>query len=248
MPSVGPLDHPAVSLLPSPPCSGGNAAMRDMGDVASPLCRESDVVKVIALIGAQMLLDVSTRRPGHNERVQRRPETLLIMDVGSRESYAKRDSLPIDDEVTFRAEFSSIGRVFTRFIPPFTGAETVTLSTDCHLQSIPLQRSYSSKQSFQSLEKMPALVHSWKCSWAAEPEPYSRGSIFHWHPVLRTYRIPLKIVRWGVGGRPPLGERTWLGKRGSTMAQKSSETSRQPGLRGNGFRGLEFRAMAGSSK
>ncbi len=248
MPSVGPLDHPAVSLLSSPPRSGGNAAMGDMGDVASPLCRESNVVKVIALIGAQMLLNVPRRRPSDDERVQRRPETFLIVDVGSREYYPKRDSPAIDAEVAFRAQLSSIGRIFARFIPPFTGAETVTLSSDCHSQSIPLQRSYSSKQSFQSLEKIPALVHFWKCSWAAEPDPYSRGSIFHWHPVLRTYRIPLKIVRCGVGGQPPLGERTCLGKRGSTLAQKSSETSRQPGLRGNGFRGLEFRAMAGSSK
>jgi hypothetical protein len=222
--------------------------MGDMGDVTSPLRRESDVVIVITLIGAQMLLNVFRRGPGDDERIQRRPETHLIMDVGSREFYPERDSLAIDDEVTFRAELTAIGRIFARFIPPFTGAETVTLSSDCQFQSMPLQRSYSSKQSFQSLEKIPARVHFWKCSWAAEPEPYSRGSIFHWHPVLRTYRIPLKIVRWGVGGRPPLGERTCLGTRGSTLAQNSSETSRQPGLRGNGFRDLEFRAMAGSSK
>ena len=247
MPTVRPLDHPAVSFLPSPPRGGGDAAIGNVGDVTSPLCRESDVLKVITLIAAQMLLDVRRRGPGDDERVQRRPKTLLIMDVGSRECYPKRDSLAIDNEVTFRAELSSIGRVLARFIPPFTGAETVTLSSDCHFQSMPLQRSYSSKQSFQSLEKIPALVHFWKCSWAAEPEPYSRGNIFHWHPVLRTYRIPLKIVRWGVGGRPPLGERTCLGKRGSTLAQNSSETSRQPGLRGNGFRDLEFRTMAGSS-
>ncbi len=222
--------------------------MGDVGDVTSPLCREADVVVVVTLISAQMLLDVSRRGPGDDERIQRRPETHLIVDVGSREFYPKRDTLAIDDEVTFRAELTSIGRVFARFIPPFTGAETVTLSSDCHFQSMPLQRSYSSKQSFHSLEKIPPLVHFWKCSWAAEPEPYSRGSIFHWHPVLRTYKIPLKIVRWGVGGRPPLGERTCLGKRGSALAQNSSETSRQPGLRGNGFRDLEFRAMAGSSK
>jgi len=225
----------------------GSAALGNVGDVTSPLCRESDVLKVITLIAAQMLLDVRRRGPGDDERVQRRPKTLLIMDVGSRECDPKRDSLAIDNEVTFRAELASIGRVLARFIPPFTGAETVTLSSDCHFQSMPLQRSYSSKQSFQSWEKIPALVHFWKCSWAAEPEPYSRGNIFHWHPVLRTYRIPLKIVRWGVGGRPPWGERTCLGKRGSTLAQTSSETSRQPGLRGNGFRDLEFRAMAGSS-
>ena len=248
MPTVRPLDHPAVSFLPSPPRGGGDAAIGNVGDVTSPLCRELDVRKVITLIAAQMLLDVRRRGPGDDERVQRRPKTLLIMDVGSRKSYPKRDSLAIDNEVTFRAELSSIGRVLARFIPPFTGAETVTLSSDCHFQSMPLQRSYSSKQSLQSLEKTPALTHFWKCSWAAEPEPYSRGNIFHWHPVLRTYRIPLKIVRWGVGGRPPLGERTCLGKRGSTLAQNSSETSRQPGLRGNGFRDLEFRAMAGSSK
>jgi hypothetical protein len=247
MPTVRPLDHPAVSFLPSPPRGRCNAAIGNVGNVTSPLCRESDVLKVITLIAAQMLLDVSRRSPVDDERVQRRPETSLIMDVGSRESYPKRDSLAIDNEVTFRAELSSIGRVFARFIPPFTGAETVTLSSDCHSQSMPLQRSYSSKQSLQSLENPPALVHFWKCSWAAEPEPYSRGSIFHWHPVLRTYKIPLKIVRWGVGGRPPLGERACLGKMGSTLAQNSSETSRQPGLRGNGFRDLEFRAMAGSS-
>ena len=186
--------------------------MGNMGDVTSPLRRESDVVIVIRLIGAQMLLDVSRRGPGDDERVQGRPETHLIMDVGSRQSYPKRDSLAIDDEVTFRAELTSIGRVFARFIPPFTGAETVTLSSDCHFQSMPLQRSYSSRQSLQSLAKIPALVHFWKCSWAAEPEPYSRGNIFHWQPVLKTYRIPLKIVRWGVGGRPPLGERTCLGR------------------------------------
>ena len=220
MPTVRPLDHPAVSFLPSLPCGGGHAAIGDVGDVTSPLCRESDVVKVITLIGAQMLLDVPRRRPGDDQRVQRRSETLLIMDVGSRECYPKRDSLAIDDEVAFCAELSSIGRVFARFIPPFTGAETVTLSSDCHFQSMPLQRSYSSKQSFQSLEKIPALVHFWKCSWAAEPEPYSRGSIFHWHPVLRTYRIPLKIVRWGVGGRPPLGERTCFGQEGFDLGPK----------------------------
>jgi hypothetical protein len=57
--------------------------MRDMGNVASPLCRESDVVKVISLIGAKMLLDVPRRRPGDDGRAQRRPESFLIMDVGS---------------------------------------------------------------------------------------------------------------------------------------------------------------------
>ena len=111
MPTVRPLDHPAVSFLPSPPRGGGDAAIGNVGDVTSPLCRESDVVKVITLIAAQMLLDDLRRRPLDDERIQRRPETLLIMDVGSREAYAKRDSLAIDNEVTFRA---SNGRAKTK--------------------------------------------------------------------------------------------------------------------------------------
>ena len=214
--------------------------MGDVGDVTSSLRRESDVVIVVTLIGAQVLPNGSWRRSGDDQRVQSQSKMDLVMVVGSRECYSQGDSLTIDDEVALCAELSAVGRVFARFIPPFTGAETVTLSTDCHFQSMPLQRSYSSKQSFQSLEKIPALVHFWKCSWAAEPEPYSRGSIFHWHPVRRTYRIPLKMVRWGVGGRPPLGERVSSGKRVRTSAQNSSGTSRHPGFRGNGFRGLEL--------
>ncbi len=118
MPSVRPLDHPAVSFLPSLPRGRRNTSIGKVGNVTSPLCRESDIVKVITLITAQMLVDLARRRPVDDERVQRRPKTLLIMDVGSRESYPKRDSLAIDNEVTFRAELSSIGRVFARFIPP----------------------------------------------------------------------------------------------------------------------------------
>jgi hypothetical protein len=221
--------------------------MGDVGNVASPLCGKADVVIVITLVGAEMLLDGSKQGPGNDQRIQRSSGMNLIMVVGRRECYANWSSLAVDDEVAFCAELTTIGRVFADFIPPFTGAETVTLSSDCHFQSMPLRRSYSSRQSFHSLEKIPALAHFWKCSWAVDPEPYSRGSIFHWHPVLKTYRIPLKMIRWGVGGRPPLGERESSGKRGWTLAQNSSETSRQPGFRGNGFRGLELRAMVGSS-
>ena len=77
MPTVRPLDHPAVSFLPSPPRGWCNAAIGNVGNVTSPLCRESDVVKVVTLIAAQMLFDLPRRRPVDDERVQRRPETFL---------------------------------------------------------------------------------------------------------------------------------------------------------------------------
>jgi hypothetical protein len=247
VPPVRALDHPAVSLLPKLLGERGHSTIGDVRDVTSPLRGEPNIVVVITFIGAQMLFDDARRGPRDDHRIQRCSELGLIVVVGSREDYPKRDSLTVDDEVAFCAELTTVGRVFARFIPPFTGAETVTLSSDCHFQSMPLRWSYSSRHSLQSLEKIPALVHFWKCSWAAEPEPYSRGSIFHWHPVLNTYKMPLKMVRWDVGGRPPLGERGSSATRGWTLAQNSSDTSRQPGLRGNGFRGLGLRVMVGAS-
>jgi hypothetical protein len=35
-----------------------------------------------------------------------------------------------------------------------------------------------------------------------EPEPYSLGSIFHWHPVLIIYNIPSSTFLNGTTGRP----------------------------------------------
>jgi len=247
MPAVCSLDHPAVCLLPALPHRRRDTTVRDVGDVTPSLRREPNVVEVIAFVGAQVLFNGLRRRSWDGQRVQGRSKMDLVMVIGTRECYAQGDSLTIDDKVALGAELSAVSRVLACFIPPFTGAETVTLSSDCHFQSIPLWQSYSCKNNFQILEKIPALVHFWKWAWAADPEPYSRGNIFHWHPVRKTYRIPLKMTRWGEGGRPPLGERRSSGKRGWTLAQNSSGTSRQPGLRGNGFRDLEFRAMAGSS-
>ena len=101
MPAVRPLNHPAVSFMPSLPRRGHHSAMGDVGYVTSPLCRESDVVKVIALIGTQVLLNCPWRRPGDDQRIQCRSKMDLVMDVGSRERYSQRNSLPIDDEVAF---------------------------------------------------------------------------------------------------------------------------------------------------
>ena len=94
----------------------------------------SEVVIVITLIGAQVLFNRQWRRPGAGQRIQCRSKMDLVMVVGSRQCYSQGDSLTIDDEVAFCAEFSPVGRVLARFIPPFTGAETVTLSSDCHFE------------------------------------------------------------------------------------------------------------------
>src|SRR5260370_37832911 len=109
MPTVCPLDHPAVGFLPSLPCGGGHAAMGDVGDVSSSLRRDSDVAIVITLIGAQVLPNGSWRSSGDDQRVQCRSKMDLVMVVGSRECYSQGDSLTIDDEVALCAELSAVG-------------------------------------------------------------------------------------------------------------------------------------------
>ena len=211
-----------------------------MGDVTPPLRRQPDVGGVMRPVCTQLLFLKPGRGPRNNQGLKSRAKTSTVIYVGTREVQSQGDALTIDDKMPLGAQLA-------RLVPPFTGAGTVALSIVCHRHSMPLRSSYSCRHSLQGLENILALVHCCKCWWAADPEPYSRGNIFHWQPVRSTYRIALKIVRCGVGGRPPRGDRTCLGRRGSTLAQNSSETSRQPGFRGNGFRDLELRAMVGSS-
>src|SRR6516165_983333 len=110
MPAVRPLDHPAVRSLSGLLRKRGHATIWDVCDVNSPLRTETNVVKVVTLIGAQVLLNDPRRRPADDHRIQRRSELDLIVDVGPREYYSKRDSLTIDDKVPFGPELTAIGR------------------------------------------------------------------------------------------------------------------------------------------
>ncbi len=69
--------------------------------------------------------------------------------------------------------------------------------------------------------------------WTALALPNCRlGRAFHWQPVRRTKMIASKTCRGSMGLRPPPGRRRYfrpfrrfrVGMRGSTFAQRSSET------------------------
>jgi len=66
-----------------------------------------------------------------------------------------------------------------------------SLSSDCcHINLIPILLSYSFNNLAYIFLKMTVWTHCWNRLWHVEPEPNSFRSIFHWHRVLRTYRIP----------------------------------------------------------
>src|SRR4051794_33720670 len=77
------------------------------------------------------------------------------------------------------------------------------LSSDCHVNLIPFLLSYSSNNLVHIFLNMFSLTHSWNRRWHVEPGPHSEGSIFHyWHPILRTYKIPLNTFLKEIAGRP----------------------------------------------
>ena len=87
-------------------------------------------------------------------------------------------------------------------IAPPKGDFIDMLSSDCHVHLIPCLLSYDCNSLIHTFLKMSNSTHSWNLLWHVEPEPYSAGSIFHWHPVLRMYGTPSSAFLKGTVGRP----------------------------------------------
>ena len=123
----------------------------------------------------------------------------------------------------FCAYFASIGRIITSHVPPPKGDFIDILSMDCHINLIPILLSYSSNSLIHIFLNISNWTHCWNRRWHVEPEPNSFGSIFHWHPVLRTYRIPSSTFLNEIMGRPIVLIGFSYGKRSFILSHSSSE-------------------------
>ena len=98
------------------------------------------------------------------------------------------------------------------------------LSGDCHyIHLIPLLLSDSSNNLLHILLNIPNWTHCWNRLWRVEPEPNSLGSIFHWHSVLRTYRMPFITFLKGIVGWLTVYFGFSIGKRSVILSHSSSE-------------------------
>jgi hypothetical protein len=103
----------------------------------------------------------------------------------------------------FCAWFDSISRIISSCHRPPKGDFIEILSSDCHANLIAFLRLYSCNNRVHIFLNMSILIHCWnRLRWHVEPEPNSEGNIFHWQPVLRTYRIPSSTFLYGIMGRP----------------------------------------------
>jgi hypothetical protein len=141
-----------------------------MNNIAPTFQSLSDDQVVIPLVQCDMLPSPS-RGPGAANRraAQHRDNHLGVVSVRSREGLPQRNSLPIDVVVPLGADLGPVGGVLPSQIPPLTGAWTVTLSTACHSQSIPLRWSYSFRQTPHNFRKTPRFLHFWKYRWHVLP-------------------------------------------------------------------------------
>ena len=106
---------------------------------------------------------------------------------------------------------------------PTKGDFIDTLSSDCQVNLIPLLSSYFFNNLVHIFLNSFLLIHCWKSLWHVEPEPNYEGSIFHWHPVLRIYRIPSNTFLKGIVGRPTVFFGFSHGKRTLIFSHNLSE-------------------------
>jgi len=133
----------------------------------------------------------------------------------------KGNAFFVCQNVPFCAQFAPVNRTVSGHRPP-RGDFTDMLSMDCQFHLIPFLSSYSSNNLIHNFLKTSSLTHSWNRLWQVEPEPYSLGSIFHWHPVLRIYMMPSITFLNGTIGRPTVFSGFSLGRTATISSRNSS--------------------------
>ena len=135
VPAVRALDHPATrpaalalaSLLAAPSKVGLDAARHNSS---------LRVVIVVALVEAEILRATRTARRADNHQIERLANHPLIVHVRAGQRDPEHDTAPVRDDVAFRSQLSTIGRIGTRELPPL-GAFTEALSSEAQAHSMP---------------------------------------------------------------------------------------------------------------
>jgi len=151
-----------------------------------------------------------------------------VVPVGGGQSDDERDPLRVREEMVFAPRLAAIGWVRSSFFPP-RSARTDELSTTARAKSNwPRRRSSASSTSWMRCHT-PACCQATnrRQQTVPDPQPISRGNMFHGIPLRRTNRMPVRTARSGIGLRPAYrrlrGGRG--GRSGSIRAHSASSSS-----------------------
>jgi hypothetical protein len=140
VPAVRPLDDPTSRLATNAPNERLFTSTADVRDHAPIPNLALGVLIVEALVEAEVVWSPRPTGPAEDHGIERRAGHPFVVDVRRGHLHPDRDASSVGQNVAFRAEFCTIGRIGARVVPPF-GAFTLALSSEHHLRSTPTRSS-----------------------------------------------------------------------------------------------------------
>jgi len=136
VPTVGALDHPTARFAAHAANERWFAPAANVRSHAALACLVLAILVVVALVEADVLWSARSTRGSDRDCIKRGAYHPLVVDVRAGQRDGEGDPAPVGQNVAFCAEFSAIGRIGARELPPF-GAFTEALSSDAHSKSSP---------------------------------------------------------------------------------------------------------------
>ena len=197
------------------------------GDAArpEPVSMRLRVVATVALHQPRFVHRSTGAPTERRHRIDERQQLGDVVPVRRRQRRDERNPVCVGENMMFRPGFAAIGRVRSSFFPP-RSARREELSTTARARSSWPRRRSSLSSTVWSRFHTPARCHrtSRRQHVVPDPQPISRGSMFHGNPLRSTNRIPVRTARSGIGARPAYwrlrGRR--FGSNGSIRVHKSS--------------------------
>ena len=140
-PRNGAFRNPTINAQAAPMLG---VSFGDLGNNATPAQFLAQALRIISPVHVDFFRPFSRSPRLARDRwhaVDQRQRFIHVRLVGARGVYGQRDPLGVGEDVVLGAQFASICRVWSRLIPPLTGADTVALSSDWNRQSMPWRSS-----------------------------------------------------------------------------------------------------------
>ena len=192
---------------------GGNGRLD-----AAPTQLAPKICAVIGFVSHQFLRScLRTSAFARNaNRLQRRLSQREFMGLGTVHMQADRQTAAIDHRHHFRA-FADLRLAYS--IAPFLAGTKLPSKKACAHSSFPSASNWLRKAR-QIRSHLPSSDHSFNRRQQVLSEPYSPGRSSQAQPVFSTYRIPFKVRRLSLRGRPRFA--CFFGMSGSSTAHCSS--------------------------
>ena len=151
-----------------------------------------------------------------------------VVTIRRCQSRDDRNPLRVGEKVVLTPRLAAIGRVRSSFFPP-RSARNEELSTTARARSNSPRRCNSASRTVCNRVQTPARCQRTRRRQQVvpEPQPISRGSMFHGKPLRSTNRMPVSTARSGIGFRPAYWRfrRRRFGSSGSMWLHKSSSSN-----------------------